>query len=265
MTFKIYQICSVYSYRCPNFDVRWEQAVLSTCDPPADKILEDLYKSIITGVCSAADCIDMVWPGNYSKRKTTGLPKIEDVCLKLHIDQTMRNKNFKIWNEVVEIGAAAKGQKRKKFNVERKVGEYDHWKANGQCSKGDSCSFRHDQTSGDRCLDNISQRQSSPPTPKAKTQTDNQTLSKSLRCRGVRLAKRVRFPCRFREKCANPSCSYWRLPVCQNYMSETGPNVATNVISDMLRRRGSPARSRRKEMWKDQLPYWNENWDQNTP
>ena len=49
---------------------------------------------------------------NYSRLKT---------AVKLHIDQIMRTRNFRVWNEVVERGAVTKSSKEKKAYVERKV------------------------------------------------------------------------------------------------------------------------------------------------
>ena len=60
---------------------------------------------------------------NYSRLKTS---------VRLHIDQTMRTRNFRVRNEVVERGAVTKSQKGKKANVERKVGECFQWKSNGR-------------------------------------------------------------------------------------------------------------------------------------
>ena len=73
------------------------------------------------------------------------------MCVKLHIDQTLRNKNSKVQNEMVERGAVTKGNRGNKSFVERKVGECFQWIANGYCSKGKSCSFRHTRASGNRC------------------------------------------------------------------------------------------------------------------
>ena len=43
--------------------------------------------------------------------------------VKLHIDQMMRTRNFRVRNEVVESGSVTKSQKGKKAKFERKVGE----------------------------------------------------------------------------------------------------------------------------------------------
>ena len=63
------------------------------------------------------------------------------MCAKLHIDHTLRNKKFKILNEMVERGIVSKSLEEDKPFVERKEGERFQWKANGSCSKGESCSF----------------------------------------------------------------------------------------------------------------------------
>ena len=70
--------------------------------------------------------------------------------VRVHIDPTMRTRNFRVRNEVVERGSVTKSQKGKEAFVERKVGEPFQWKAKGQCSKGDSCSFRHEPACGNR-------------------------------------------------------------------------------------------------------------------
>ena len=44
----------------------------------------------------------------------------------------------------------------------------------------------------------------------------------------------------------NPSCGFWHPPACLNYKSEKGCVMATNAISDKLRQKESPTRSRRK-------------------
>ena len=176
----------------------------------------------ITGVCSAWDCIGFVWTREYSKQRATKLFQIEDIS---HIDQTMETRNFRAWNENSgKRGAVTKSQQWRKASVERKLGECSQWKAIGQCSKGDSCSFSHDSVSGNR-RDQKQEGQSSSPTPKAKRQTDGKKPSKGSELRGARPSgKGGRIACRnfFRRKGTNPSCNYWHPPVCLNYKSESG-------------------------------------------
>ena len=68
----------------------------------------------------------------------------EQTAVKHHIDQMLRSRNFRVRNEVVERGSVTKSAKGKKAHVERKVCECFQWKAHGQFSRVDSCSFSHD-------------------------------------------------------------------------------------------------------------------------
>ena len=80
--------------------------------------------------------------------------------------------------------------------MERKVGECYQWKAIGQCSKGDSCSFSHDPASGNR-RDQRRAGQSSSPAPKAQAQTDGKIPSKiSGRSGESPCGTRGKIPCR---------------------------------------------------------------------
>ena len=53
--------------------------------------------------------------------------------------------------------------------------------------------------------------------------------------------------------CTNSSCDYWLPFVCQNYKSDRDAYSATSDCSDTLRVMGSPVKSRRKVVEKDQL------------
>ena len=59
------------------------------------------------------------------------------------IEQNLRNKNFgnRIGN--FEKNAVVKNQGTKQ-RVQRILGDCWQWESNGQCSRGDNCSFRHD-------------------------------------------------------------------------------------------------------------------------
>ena len=176
----------------------------------------------------------------------------------------MRARNIRARNEIVERGTVTKSHKWKRANAERRVGECYQWKSTGQCSKGDSCSFSQDPASGKRC-DQSQEGQSSSPAPKAKAQTDG-NFFKGPRSRGESPSwTRDRKPCKdfLGGKCTNPSCNLWHLPCVTNTTLNPDARMVTNVDSDMLMRlMGSPVKSRRQVVRKDQLPCWRSlyNW-----
>ena len=63
--------------------------------------------------------------------------------VKKSIEQDLRNRNFGARNGNYERNAVVKNQ-GKKQRGQRIFGDCWQWEANGQCSKGDNCSFRHD-------------------------------------------------------------------------------------------------------------------------
>ena len=63
--------------------------------------------------------------------------------VKRTIEQDIRNKNFGARNGNYEKNAVVKNQGTKQ-RVQRILGDCWQWETNGQCVKGDNCSFRHD-------------------------------------------------------------------------------------------------------------------------
>ena len=63
--------------------------------------------------------------------------------VKRSIEQDLRNRNFGARNGNYERNAVVKNQGTKQRG-QRILGDCWQWEANGQCSKGDNCSFRHD-------------------------------------------------------------------------------------------------------------------------
>ena len=63
--------------------------------------------------------------------------------VKRSIEQTLRNRNSGARNGNYERNAVVKNQGTKQCE-QRTLGDCWQWKANGQCSKGDNCSLRHD-------------------------------------------------------------------------------------------------------------------------
>ena len=63
--------------------------------------------------------------------------------VKRSIEQNLRIKNFEARNGNYERNAVVKNQGTKQHE-QRTPGDCWQWNANGRCSKGDTCSFRHD-------------------------------------------------------------------------------------------------------------------------
>ena len=63
--------------------------------------------------------------------------------VKKSIEQDVRNKNFGARNGNYVKNAVVKNQGTKQ-RVQGILGDCWQWEFNGQCSRGDNCSFRHD-------------------------------------------------------------------------------------------------------------------------
>ena len=176
----------------------------------------------ITGLCSASDCFGFVRSRTMRNRQTSCLRLKTSV--NLHIEQMMRTRNFRVRNDVVERGAVTKSSKGENAYVERKVRVCFQWKAHGQCSKGDSCSFSRDKlVQGQR-----RKGRSSSPAPNSKAKTD--------------------------EKVAVPS-HVFKIRHVDSGILPCVKTTSLSADSDMLRLRRSPAKKQRKVVRKDQLHY----------
>ena len=136
-------------------------------------VLEGLYKSKFHGSVQTQTVLAL-----YDKEtpRNNGQPRYQrlEASVRLHVDQTMRTRNFRARNETVERDAITKGRKRKRVYVETKVGECFHWKAHGQRSTGDLCNFSHESVSGNGYEVERGKGQSSCLAPDTKAKTDGQ-------------------------------------------------------------------------------------------
>ena len=107
---------------------------------------------------------------------------------------------------------------RTKQREQRSPGDCWQWKANGQCSKGDNCSFRHDM--------NKRAKSTQPnPSPRSSTQQSVKNASRT-RSPGGRSpnGKMARLPCKdyLKGTCTNRFCEKWHPPECLFYKSVNG-------------------------------------------
>ena len=241
-----------------DFDLRWDHALIAVSEMPSDAILEGLCKSKLQKFCSTSDCDGLVCSRGCSKRWNTDLSAIKKTEVKLHNDQMMRHRNFRVRNDVVERGSVTKSQKGNKAHVEGQVGECFQWKAHAQCSKGDSCSFSRDPlASGSKGKGQRRKGRSSSPASYSKakkTDGEGQTSSQGSGNKQENSIDKSEIPCRFKF-CTNPSCGFWHPPVCVNYKSEKGCTHGDKCHFLHVDAEESPAKSQRKVVREDQLRY----------
>ena len=127
--------------------------------------------------------------------------------VKRSIEQNPRIKNFEARNRNYEKNAVVKNQGTKQ-REQRTPGDCWQWEANGQCSKGDNCSFRHD----------VNKR--------AKTTQPNPSPSSSTR-QNERNASRTRSP-----RGKSPSGRMFRLP-CKDYLKRTCSNSFCDKMASL--------------------------------
>ena len=212
---------------------------------------------------------------SYSRLKTS---------VRLHIDQAMTARNVRVRSGIVERGVVTKIQQGKKAYVERKVGECYRWKANGQCSRGDSCSFRHEPVSGNEREAQRRKEQQSCPAHVSKAKTDGEKNQGNTGASSP--DKRSRIPCVF-INCTDPSCDFRHPPECLNYMSQKGCRFSDrchfrhveaeekpNMKSKKGGAKGQVASLKETRQWAERLKILirkslfygkKENWDHITP
>ena len=108
-----------------------------------------------------------------------------------------------------------------KQRVQRILGDCRQWEFNGQCSKGDDCSFRHD-------MDKRGKSSPSNPSQNSFMQQSERKPSRTRSPRGKSPSGRMsRWPCKdyFRGTCNNSFCERWHPPECLFYKNKNGCHV----------------------------------------
>ena len=109
---------------------------------PPDDILEGLYKLRIRESEKLKTVLELYDLEIHQKKLGSDYHRLKTM-VKRSIDQEIRNNNFGARNGNYETIAVVKNQGTKQRG-QRSLGDCWQWKANGQCVKGDNCSFRHD-------------------------------------------------------------------------------------------------------------------------
>ena len=109
---------------------------------PSDDILEGLYKLGIRESEKLETVLEFYDLETHQKKLGLDCYRLKAV-VKRSIKQEIRNKNFGTRSGNFEKNAVVKNPGTKQ-RVQRILGDCWQWEANGQCVKGDNCSFRHD-------------------------------------------------------------------------------------------------------------------------
>ena len=124
------------------FDSKWDEILLSMTKIPSDDILESLYKIRIRESGKLKTVVELYNMEIHQKKAETDYHRLKTM-VKRSIEQNLRMKNFETGNGNFETSVVVKNQGARK-REQRSLGDCWQWKANGQCSEGDNCSFRHD-------------------------------------------------------------------------------------------------------------------------
>ena len=124
------------------FDSKWDGILLSMTKIPPDDILEGLYKLRIRESEKLKTVLELYDLEIHQKKIGPAYHRLKTM-VKRSIVQDLRHRNFGARNGNYEKNAVVKNQGTKQ-RVQRILGECWEWEFNGQCSKGDNCSFRHD-------------------------------------------------------------------------------------------------------------------------
>ena len=137
--------------------------------------------------------------------------------VKRSIEQEIRNKNIEARNGNYERNAVVKNPGTK-HRVQRILGDCWQWETNGQCVKGNNCSFRHDMDKRGK---------SSPSNPSQNSfMRQNERKPSRTRCPRDRSPsdRTSRWPCKdhLRGTCNNSFCEKWHRPECLFYKTKSG-------------------------------------------
>ena len=137
--------------------------------------------------------------------------------VKRSIEQNLRIMNFGARNGNYERNAVVKNQETKQ-REQRTQGDCWQWETNGQCSKGDNRSFRHD------IIKRAKMTQPNP-SPSSSTRQNERNALRTRSPRGRSLSGRMfRLPCKdyLKGTCTNSFCEKWHPPECLFSKTKSG-------------------------------------------
>ena len=198
------------------FDSKWDGILLSMTQIPSDDILEGLYKLRIRESEKLETVLELYDLETHQKKLGPDYHRLKTM-VKRSIGQVVRNNNFGIRNGNFEKNEVVKNQGTKQ-RVQRILGDCWQWESNGQCVKGNNCSFRHD-------MNKRGKSSPSNPSPNSFMRQNERKPSKTRSPRGRSPSGRMfRWPCKdyLRGTCNNSFCEKWHPPECLFYKNKNG-------------------------------------------
>ena len=123
------------------FDSKWDEILLSMTKIPPNDFLEGLYKLRIRESEKLKTVLELYDLETHQKKAEPDYHRSKTMENR-SIEQNLRMKNFEARNGTYETHVVKnQGTKQREQRI---LGDCWQWEANGQCSKGDNCSFRHD-------------------------------------------------------------------------------------------------------------------------
>ena len=138
----------------------------------------------------------------------------------------------------------------KKQRVQRIIGDCWQWETNGQCMKGDNCSFRHD-------MNKRGKSSPSNPSPNSFMQQNERKPSRTRSPRGKSPSGRMfRWPCKdyLKGTCTNSFCGKWHPPECLFYKTKSGCRFGEKCSYAHRQVDAQPTKGPKRMMTKVQWP-----------
>ena len=188
------------------FDSKWDGILLSMTKIPPDDILGGLYGLRMRESEKLKTVLEVYDLEIHQNKLGPDYHRLQTM-VKRSIEHYIRNKNFGSRNGNFEKNAVVKNQGTKQ-RVQRIHGDCWQRETNGQCVKGDNCSFRHDVNKRGKVTP-------SNPSPNSFMQQNERKSSRTRSPRGRSPSGRMsRWPCKdyLRGTCNNSFCEKWHPP-----------------------------------------------------
>ena len=198
------------------FDSKWDDILLSMTKIPSDDILEGLYTLRIRESEKLKTVLELYNLEIHQKKAGPDYHRLKTM-VKRSIEQNLRIRKLEARNENYETNAVVKNEGTKQ-RAQRTLGDCWQWEANGQCIKGDNCSFRHD-------INKRAKMTQPNPSPSSFMQQNERNASRTRSPRGKSPSGGMtRWPCKdyLKGTCTNSFCEEWHPPECLFYKSKSG-------------------------------------------